>query len=136
MAEIKVEHEDTFIHRMERLDRRLWVPVLAIVLGLLLFWGVHAANQQRTVNAGLPSAPLAASGRVWVPMGGINLLPDRQMVKIGRTTDGRDLYNVATTGGGGGGGPALVGPVQGVARAFVRIGDDRYQQVALLPIVR
>jgi hypothetical protein len=129
MAQIKVERE----HWQDRLDRKLWLPVAAIALGLLLLFGVYQANQQRAYDANLPAAPMAAEGRVWVPMGTVALLPDRPMVKVGRTSDGADLYNVSPQVGGGGG-PAVVGPTS-VPRAFVRIGDDRYQQVALLPIV-
>jgi hypothetical protein len=134
MAEIKVERDDTLASRLERMDRRLWLPILAIALGVLLLFGINAANQHNAANANFPAAPMAAAGKVWVPMGDTMLLPDRQMDKVGRTTDGRDLFNVATHGGGGGG-PALVGPTHGVARAFVRVGEDRYQQVALLPIL-
>jgi hypothetical protein len=130
MAEIKVEHQQW----LERFDRRLWLPALAIVLGLVLILAVHAINQRQVTNANLPAAPMAAEGKVWVPMGAVALLPDRQMVKVGRTTDGRDLFDVKPQAGGGGG-PALVGPTHGVARAWVRMGDDRYQQVALLPIL-
>jgi len=129
MAQIKVERDQW----QDRIDRRLLLPVMAILLGLLLLFGVHEANQQRAYNANLPAAPMAAAGRVWVPMGTVALLPDRQMDKVGRTSDGQDLYNIAPQAGGGGG-PAIVGPTN-VPHAFVRVGDDRYQQVALLPIV-
>ena len=125
MAEIRVEPEAEYHARKRRWAAWVLVPVALMTLAVPFMF--TDSLDQATAPGAVPPAGLAYQGHRWAPSGATLAVPDRDMVRVGTSREGRALFvarDPAARGLGGGGGPGDALPA---GRVYVRVGEGAYQ---------
>lgn len=126
-----------------RVDRRplapswAWWTLLAValilVVGLFTGWFGLVARQSALYNPDRPVASISYKGSVWIPRGNAVAYPEAQMVRVGTSPEGYELFANKQQGytqgyaGGGGGEITPSTEPQAYGRVYVKTLDGRYQ---------
>lgn len=134
MAEIRVDRNDE--REPDRLHREperrgvppwVWLLVAAVVLGLLLWPMLSRQGEQAAMEQDRVGSTLAYQGQVYMPENEVVSVPDANMVRIGSSTEGQEIYGVRTMAGGGGG--QVAGTNLPAGRMYVRVSEGRYRML-------
>lgn len=124
MAEIKVEREPGY---GEGRPRNVWPIWLAGALGVAGLLAVLTMTPPTTDSAAVGTTTIAYQGQTLTNRGmDVVNFPDGQMVKVGTSQEGIELYRHQAQAGGGGGVASRREPV------YMKHGDNSY--ILLQPV--
>lgn len=125
MADIRVEHKDREPNK--GMSPWWWLLGAAVILGLIL-WPMMNRDNNETASNQTQIAAQTFQGEKLVPQNEVVSVPDEQMVRIGRSAEGRDIFGVREMAGGGGGQVADLNlPAH---RKYLKEADGRYRVLA------
>lgn len=120
-----------------------WGIVLALALTFAVGVGFAAISESNGwVPRNAPAATVAYGDRRYVAVGNLITRPENEMVPVGASRDGIELWALrkdlpATSivgGGGGGGGPLTIEAPVHLPTLYIKIGKDTFKSLVPIPL--